>query len=137
MAARNFPDEWLVPTITALVSAEAVEELRKEAQPTSTLWELTTSKGKATDEQILEALSKRTRLKIADLSLRDAKVKELISQGVAQRYRVVPLRATDSWLDVATSNPYDIDAEKALAFSTGREIRVLLASPTRIGAAID
>ena len=68
MAARNFPDEWLVPTITALVSAEAVEELRKEAQPTSTLWELTTSKGKATDEQILEALSKRTRLKIADLN---------------------------------------------------------------------
>ncbi|HEY2805181.1 MAG TPA: type II/IV secretion system protein [Gemmatimonadales bacterium] len=137
MAVRNFPDEWLVPTITALVSAEAVEAMRAEAQPTSALWEMTTTKKLATDEAILNALAKRTRLKIADLTVRDGKVKELIPQGVAQRYRVVPLRATDSYLDVGTANPYDLDAEKALAFSTGREVRMHLASPARIAAALD
>ena len=137
MAGRSFPDEWLVPTITTLVSADAVERLRAEAGPTSTLWELATQKSLATDDKILDALAKRTRLKIADLTLRDAKVKELIPEGVARRYRVVPLRATDSYLDVATSNPYDLDAEKALAFSTGREIRMHLASPSKIGHSLD
>ncbi len=137
MADRGFPDEWLVPTITQLVSAEAVAALRAEAQPTSTLWELTTSKKHATDDQILQALAKRTRLKIADLSIRDARVKEMLPQGVAQRYRIIPLRATDSWLEVATANPYDMDAEKALAFSTGREVRMYLASPAKIAAALD
>ncbi len=137
MLGRAFPDEWLVTTIATLVSADAVESLRAEAGPTSTLWELTTQKGLANDEKILDALAKRTRLKVADLTLRDAKVKELIPEGVARRYRVVPLRATDSYLDIATSNPFDLDAEKALAFSTGREIRMHLASPAKIGASLD
>src|SRR4051794_13349642 len=117
MAERNFPDEWLVPVVTALSSPEAVAALRAEAQPNSTLWEMATRKSLASDDAILEALAKRTRLKLADLTLRDPKVKEMIPQGVAQRYRVVPLRATDSYLDVAIANPYDLDAEKALAFA--------------------
>ena len=137
MTPRNFPDEWLVPTVTALVSAETVETLRAAAQPTSTLWEMVTSKGHATDDQLIEALAKRTRLKVADLAVRDSRVKEMIPQSLAQRYRVVPLRATDSYLDIATSNPYDMDAEKALAFSTGREVRMHLASPSKIAAALD
>jgi type II secretory ATPase GspE/PulE/Tfp pilus assembly ATPase PilB-like protein/CheY-like chemotaxis protein len=39
---------------------------------------------------------------------------------------------TDSFLEVATANPFDIDAEKMLAFATGREVRMLLASPMKI-----
>jgi len=137
MAARNFPDEWLVPTVTALTSAETVEALRAEAQPTSTLWDLVTARGHATDDKLLEALAKRTRLKMADLSLRESKVKEMVPQSLAQRYRIVPLRATDSFLDIATSNPFDLDAEKALAFATGREVRMHLATPAKINATLD
>ena len=137
MAARNFPDEWLVPTVTALTSAETVEALRAEAQPTSTLWDLVTARGHATDDKLLEALAKRTRLKMADLSLRESKVKELVPQSLAQRYRIVPLRATDSFLDIATSNPFDLDAEKALAFATGREVRMHLATPAKINTTLD
>ena len=45
---------------------------------------------------------------------------------------MVPVGQTDSYLEVATANPFDIDAEKVLAFATGREVRMLLASPARI-----
>ncbi len=137
MAARNFPDEWLVPTVTALISAETVEALRADAQPTTTLWDLVTAKGLATDEQILQALVKRTRLKMADIALRESKAKELVPQSLAQRYRIVPLRASDSFLDIATANPFDLDAEKALAFATGREVRMYLATPAKISATLD
>jgi type II secretory ATPase GspE/PulE/Tfp pilus assembly ATPase PilB-like protein/ActR/RegA family two-component response regulator len=137
MAGRNFPDEWLVPTVTALTSAETVEKLRADAQPTTTLWDLVVAKGLGTDEKLLEALSKRTRLKIADLSIREARVKEMVPQSLAQRYRIVPLKATDSYIDIAISNPFDIDPEKSLAFATGREVRMHLASPGRISQALD
>jgi type II secretory ATPase GspE/PulE/Tfp pilus assembly ATPase PilB-like protein/CheY-like chemotaxis protein len=137
MAARNFSDEWLVPTVTALISAETVEALRADAQPTTTLWDLVTAKGLATDDQLLQALARRTRLKIADLGQREARAKELVPQSLAQRYRIVPLRATDSYIDVATSNPFDIDPEKSLAFATGREVRMHLATPTKISRALD
>ena len=111
--------------------------LRASTSPAKTLWELVTASGKASDDQILQALAKRTRLKLADLSKPDPRVKEVVPESVARRYRIVPLRVTDSYLEVAGANPFDLDAEKALAFATGREVRVLLASPTRIAAGID
>jgi len=137
MAERPFPDEWLVPTITGLITAEKVAELRAAAQPSSTLWELATSKQFATDQAILEALVKRTRLKTADLSKADSRGKEVIPESVARRYRIVPLRVTDSYVELASANPFDMDAEKALAFATGREVRILLATPQKIAQTLD
>ncbi|HVM43344.1 MAG TPA: hypothetical protein VMT77_07550, partial [Gemmatimonadales bacterium] len=134
MAERLFPDEWLVPTISAMITAEAVEGLRAAAEPTSTLWELTTAKGYATDDQILAAMSKRCRVPVAENAKPESKVKEVIPEAVARRYHVVPLRATDSLLEVATANPFDMDAEKGLAFASGREVRMQLLSPGKIAA---
>src|SRR2546425_7261732 len=65
------------------------------------------------------------------------KVREGVPEQLARRYRVLPLRITDSFLEVATANPFDLDAEKALAFATAREIRSLLAAPSRIAEKLD
>jgi type II secretory ATPase GspE/PulE/Tfp pilus assembly ATPase PilB-like protein/ActR/RegA family two-component response regulator len=136
MAERSFPDEWLVATVTTLISPAAVQELRDAAEPTSSLWDLAVNKGKASDDQILEALSQRCKLKIAELKP-ETRVKEIIPEVLARRYRILPLRVTDSYLEIATANPFDLDAEKALAFATGREVRMLLQAPSRIAAAAD
>jgi len=137
MTDRVFPDEWLAATLAQLVPEDTLASLRASAEPAKTLWELVTTGGHATDDQILQALAKRTRLKIADLSKPDLHVKEVVPESVARRYRVVPLRVTDSYLEVAGANPFDLDAEKALAFATGREVRTLLASPSRIATTTD
>jgi type II secretory ATPase GspE/PulE/Tfp pilus assembly ATPase PilB-like protein/ActR/RegA family two-component response regulator len=47
------------------------------------------------------------------------------------------LKITDSYLEIATANPFDLDCEKALAFGTGREVRIQLASPQKIQEKID
>ena len=131
MAERVFPDEWLVPTVSAMITPEAVEGLRAAAEPTSTLWEMTTAKGYASDDEILAAMSKRCRVAVAESPKPEPNVKEIIPEAVARRYRIVPLRATDSMLEIATANPFDIDAEKGLAFASGREVRMQLLSPPR------
>ncbi len=95
------------------------------------------AEGKATDEQILDALSARFRLKLADIKQSDRRARELVPEQVARRYRILPLRATDSFLEIATANPFDLDCEKTLAFATGREVRIQLASPSKIREKID
>ena len=40
-------------------------------------------------------------------------------------------------LEIASANPFDLDCEKTLAFATGREVRIVLASPSAIHAKID
>ncbi len=58
-------------------------------------------------------------------------------ESVARRYQILPLNISDSTLDIATANPFDLDCEKMLAFATGREVRSHLASPAKIKDKID
>ncbi len=129
----SFLDEWLVPTLESAVPEEAMAAIREAAETTPTsLWEQIVQRRIMTDDQVLSAISARFRLPLADLTMMDPKVRDSVPEGVARKHNVLPLRITDSTLDAATANPFDIDAEKMLAFATGREVRLLLSSPSRI-----
>jgi type II secretory ATPase GspE/PulE/Tfp pilus assembly ATPase PilB-like protein/CheY-like chemotaxis protein len=133
----QFTDEWLVPSIETLLSDEAVKALRQEPGPDASLWDILVDRKLATDEQILGAVASRFRLPVAELSKADPKLTTTVPEQLARRFNVVPVRQTDSFLEVATSNPFDIDAEKMLAFATGREVRMLLGSPSKIRDKLD
>jgi type II secretory ATPase GspE/PulE/Tfp pilus assembly ATPase PilB-like protein/ActR/RegA family two-component response regulator len=132
-----FPDEWLGRSLEGILTPARLDEIRAKAEPNRTLWETLVAQSVVSDEQILDALSTRFRLKICDLAQLDAKVKDGIPEALARRYRILPLRLTDSFLEVATANPFDLDAEKALAFATAREVRTLLLSPSKIAEKLD
>jgi type II secretory ATPase GspE/PulE/Tfp pilus assembly ATPase PilB-like protein/ActR/RegA family two-component response regulator len=133
----QFRDEWLGGTVAQLVGEDKLEELREAEDPKPTLWETVVSQQAATDEQLLGALASRFRVKIADLSQLDESCRDLVPEEVARKYHVLPIQATDSYLEIATANPFDLDCEKTLAFATGREVRVLLASPAVIEQRLD
>ena len=135
--SRTFRDEWVAPTIEGIIGAERLVAIRGSKATAESLWDLTVQEGGASDEQILGALSGRFRLKLADLSQAERGARDLIPEQVARRYHILPVRATDSYLEIATSNPFDLDCEKALAFATGREVRMLLATPSVIRNKID
>src|SRR5881296_3545901 len=137
MADTNFPDEWLAHSLEGVVSPELLAELRAKAQPGQTLWETVVAQKIATDTQILTALSARFRLKLAEVLEIDPSVNEKVPEQLARRFHILPLRVTDSFLEIATANPFDLDAEKALAFATAREIRMQLLAPSKINEKLD
>src|SRR5216117_3308786 len=137
MADTHFPDEWLAHSLEGVVTPELLVELREKAPPPARLWETLVAQKIASDDQILAALSTRFRLKVADPAQLDPAAKERVPEQVARRYQILPLRATDSYLEVATANPFDLDAEKALAFATAREIRMFLLAPSKIAERLD
>ncbi|MEJ2237570.1 MAG: type II/IV secretion system protein [Gemmatimonadales bacterium] len=134
---NQFIDEWLTPTVEEIIGAEKLKELRETGEDGDSLWETLVASGDATDEEILSALSRRFRLKLADLSQVDRAALETVPEQVARQYHILPLRITDSFLEIASCNPFDLDCEKTLAFATGREVRVVLASPSKIQERID
>src|SRR5947208_2566298 len=137
MPEATFSDEWLVQSLEGLVDAERLAELRGKADPAKTLWETLVAAKTCTDEQILGKLAARFRMKVADATQIDPKVREVVPETLARRYRILPLRMTDSYLEVATANPFDMHAEKDLAFATAREVRLLLLAPSQINARLD
>src|SRR5213075_3095650 len=102
-----------------------------------TLWASVVAAKIATDAQIIERLSHRFRLKVADTSKIDLTARDGVPEQLARRYHVLPLRLTDSFLELGTANPFDLDAEKALAFATAREIRLFLLPPSKISEKLD
>jgi type II secretory ATPase GspE/PulE/Tfp pilus assembly ATPase PilB-like protein/CheY-like chemotaxis protein len=135
MTARSVRDDWLIPTLQTLLDAEQLTQLR-EGAPES-LWEAAVRRSLVSDDDILAALSARFRMPIADLTNVSPDAKALVPESLARKYRVLPLRATDAALDIATADPHDLDCERTLGFATGRTIRMNLAAPTRISDRID
>ena len=134
----QFTDEWLVPTLSGLVKPEEIEGLRNLAVEQSlSLWETAVQRKLIPDDQLLGAVASRFRLPAADLSRIDPKVREEVPESLVRKFNIIPIRITDTILEVATANPFDMDAEKMLAFATGREVRMLIGSPALIRAKLD
>src|SRR6266576_1974477 len=136
MPVTQFPDEWLAQSVEGL-TPERLQELRAKAESGRTLWASVVAEKIATDAQIIEKLSHRFRLKIADTAKIELTARDGVPEQLARRYHVLPLRLTDSFLELGTSNPFDLDAEKALAFATAREIRLFLLAPSKIREKLD
>jgi len=134
----QFTDEWLVPTVEVLVPEEVMVELREtDAEQPTSLWETLVRKKLVTDDQILTAIATRFRLPLAEMHKIDPKVRDAVPEQLARTHFVVPLKITDSYLVAASANPFDIDAEKMLAFATGREVRLHLSPPSAIRLKLD
>jgi len=136
MPVNAFPDEWLAQSVEGL-TPERLQELRGKAESGRTLWASVVAEKIATDAEIIEKLSHRFRLKLADTSKIDLSARDGVPEQLARRYHVLPLRLTDSYLELGTANPFDLDAEKALAFATAREIRLFLLAPSKISEKLD
>jgi type II secretory ATPase GspE/PulE/Tfp pilus assembly ATPase PilB-like protein/CheY-like chemotaxis protein len=135
---QQFSDEWLVPSVEPLVKPGEIAALRKlEVEEPLSLWETLVQRKLLTDEQILSAVARRFHLAIADLSQLDTAVREEVPESLVRKFNILPVRITDSHLEIATANPFDMDAEKMLAFATGREVRMLICAPNRIREKLD
>ena len=134
-SARPARDEWILATLEGLMTPEQFVQLK--AERSDSFWETATRRGYATDDLILTALSTRFRMKIANLNAVSTQARELVPEQLVRKYRVLPLQVSDSTLDIATSDPYDLDCERTLAFALGRTVRMAIGSPTKILERLD
>ena len=129
-SAKPARDEWLLATLEGMLTVEQLEELR--AQPVERLWDEVVKRNLVPDDALVKAVATRFRMKIGDVNTVSQQAKELVPEALARKFRVLPLSISDSVLDIATSDPLDLDCERSLAFALGRTIRMSIAGPKRI-----
>jgi type II secretory ATPase GspE/PulE/Tfp pilus assembly ATPase PilB-like protein/8-oxo-dGTP pyrophosphatase MutT (NUDIX family) len=127
-------ESWLRPLLAGALGQEPVASLATDGRP---LWEAVVASGLLTDESLLALAAKRFALPLADLRGGSANARGLLPERWARRYRVLPIRAADGVLEVATADPLNLDCERAIAFATGRTVRFSLASPLTLSQALD
>ena len=127
-------ERWLRPLLSGLLGQEPVASLAADGRP---LWEAVVAAGLVSDESLLALAAERLDLPVADMRGGTAYARSLLPERWARRYRVLPLRAADGALEVATADPLNLDCERAIAFATGRSVRFALASPISLARALD
>jgi type IV pilus assembly protein PilB len=91
-----------------------------------------------TDRQLAELLAPALRLRLVDLASHsvDPVVTRLMKETLVTKYEALPLRLEGNTLDVATVNPLDLEALKAIEFATGKRVHFVVATRTEIHDAI-
>ena len=123
-------DQWLLPLLRENLPETSFAQLESGVQ--DSYWRAAIDARLITNDEILEALSARTHFRIATDLLVSSEACERVPEKLARRFAILPLSISESVLDIATANPYDLDCEKVLAFATGRTVRMSLAAPDRI-----
>ena len=73
----------------------------------------------------------------ADFTRIDPRAVALLAERWARRHRVVPLSIDGATIVVATSDPLDLDAERAIGFATGHRVRWETATSEEIAHHLD
>ena len=128
-------DEWLLPVLAEILSADAIAAITECAE--HSFWQAAVQSGFITDHGILSELARRTRALIAPRLAVTGQARAALPEHLARRFQVLPLAVTTSTLEIATSNPYDMDCEQMLGFVSGRSVRMSLAPPLLIAERID
>lgn len=128
-------DEWVLPIIEELASAEAASQAEQAANGSA--WDAALRLRLVPETDLLDAISTKLSTPVA-LSLEvTLEAKALVPERIARRYQVLPLVVAGHTLDVASANPWDLDAERTVAFVSGKSVRVWLAAPRDVSDGID
>ena len=73
----------------------------------------------------------------ADFTRVDPRAVALLAERWARRHGVLPIALEHGTLLVATNDPLDLDAERAVAFATGRRVRWVYASAAELAEQLD
>ncbi len=128
---HKFKDEWLARALLdyQIISEEYLEEMRIRHSDSEHFSEvlIRTNQLKAAD--IAEFVESILQIPFVDLDEIDVNPKavEQIKEDVCLKYQVFPFNLREDHIAVAFSNPFDLDAEREISFSTGKFVKSFFA----------
>ena len=128
-------DRWLLPILTGALDEDTIASL--DLSSARSIWDAVTTRRLLDDRALVSLVARHFHLPIANLDQLSSQALELIPERWARRFGVLPLSIDDDALIVATSNPCDVDCERALGFAAARPVRFAMASPGDIVARLD
>ncbi|MCH2182061.1 MAG: Flp pilus assembly complex ATPase component TadA [Mariniblastus sp.] len=123
------------------ISDDQLEMLNEEQSqnPTQLIGRIAEDMGLITDDQLIVALAEQFGLQSIDIEgvVPPDDAKAIVSDTMAQLYRVIPLQVNDGVVTMATCDPQNLSMQDELRRFLGHEIRLLVATETQIQKSVD
>jgi type II secretory ATPase GspE/PulE/Tfp pilus assembly ATPase PilB-like protein/ActR/RegA family two-component response regulator len=105
--------------------------------PARDAWPVITRAFSINDQRLAQLVAEYFRLVPANIPAADPNAVLLIPEAMARKHHIYPLQESDRHIMVATCDPTDVEAERAIGFSTGRVAVFEVAPPSAIAEALD
>ena len=136
MATSSGQQHWLIG-VAGRARLGDLRDMRLSLDtPPTQAWEQTATWLEVSQEALAEHVATTFRMKVADLGSAEPEAARVLPEADAQRLLVLPLRATDRTLVLATADPLDADAEREIAFVSGRTAEFEISPPGPLSDAI-
>ena len=123
------------------ITDEQLEELLEEQQqhPGQLLGKIAESQGLINEEQLAQALAEQWGMQVIHLAdtVVPPNVLNLVTDSMAQMYRIVPISFKDNTLTIALCDPQNLSIQDELRTFLGYEIRAVVATERDILKALD
>ena len=123
------------------VTDEQLEMLLEEQSqhPGQLLGRIAEDMGLITDDQLIQALGEQFSLQTVDLEgfIPPEDAREVVTDSMAQLYRVIPLQFNEGLLTIASCDPQNIAMQDELRRFVGHDIRMLVATESQVLKLID
>lgn len=122
-----------------ITETQLQQAIKKQKITGEKVGEVIVGEGWATEQDIIEELETQLGIPHVDLGLLDIdpEVATLISESLAERYTLIPIKKVGKSLQVAMSDPLNIYATDDLRLATKLDIIPVIATPTEIKRMID
>jgi type IV pilus assembly protein PilB len=125
---------------TGILNQQELEDSLEQARKRNkSLWDILIDEKRVSEESLAETFSKWLKLPRLRLATAppEAEAIRTISEDLARRHLVVPVRIDGKFLVVAMANPTDFEAMQDVQFAAGLNVRPVVASRTEILDALD
>ena len=127
---------WIV-RIAERAGLEGKRPEVSSSSPATDAWTAVTKAYGISDHRLSELVAQYFRLDVAEMDKVEPNAVLLIPELMARKHHVFPVIEDDRHFVVATCDPTDVEAERALGFTTGRTTQFQVASPAAIQDAMD
>jgi type IV pilus assembly protein PilB len=108
------------------------------AEKSISIAEVLEAEGIITEKDLAVLLATTLRLRLIDLTSYpfDPQLSRELKESTATRYELVPIRVEERAIEIATANPLDLDAVKAVEFATGKRVQLVVATRQEVRDAL-
>ncbi len=137
MQSEPIVQHWLV-SVARASGLDGAGELRvSSGTRTDEAWKLVASRTGVTERDLAARVARHYRLEIAELPSADVHAHKLLPAHMARDLRILALCYTDRTIVVATADPVGMEAERAVAHVSGRNVEFRIAPPSELAAAVE
>ncbi|GAB4376460.1 MAG: hypothetical protein Kow0042_22810 [Calditrichia bacterium] len=138
---HKFEDEWLLKALLdyQIVTWDFAEELRGRYADQDYVFDVLVQNNHLTAEDIavfVESILQIPYVNLEEMEVNSAAI-EQVPESLAQKYKVFAFNLKDDHIAVAFANPFDLDAEKEIAYVSGKFVKTFYAFKDQIQSKIE